>query len=118
MKDNSKFLISKEPKYLQISNEIKVFEAAWLNKVPLMLKGPTGSGKTRFIEHMAWKLKMPLMTVSCHEDMTASDLVGRFLLEGSETVWKDGPLTRAVRYGGICYLDEINTNQEFITVEE
>ena len=116
MKDNSKFLISKEPKYLQISNEIKVFEAAWQNKVPLMLKGPTGSGKTRFIEHMAWKLKMPLMTVSCHEDMTASDLVGRFLLEGSETVWKDGPLTRAVRYGGICYLDEIVEARQDTTV--
>ena len=116
MKDNSKFLISKEPKYLQTSNEIKVFEAAWQNKVPLMLKGPTGSGKTRFIEHMAWKLKMPLMTVSCHEDMTASDLVGRFLLEGSETVWKDGPLTRAVRYGGICYLDEIVEARQDTTV--
>ena len=116
MKDNSKFLISKEPKYLQTSNEIKVFEAAWQNRVPLMLKGPTGSGKTRFIEHMAWKLKMPLMTVSCHEDMTASDLVGRFLLEGSETVWKDGPLTRAVRYGGICYLDEIVEARQDTTV--
>ena len=105
--DNSAFLIGSEPKYVEIENEVEIFQAAWKNRVPLMLKGPTGSGKTRFIEHMAWNLKQPLLTVSCHEDMTASDLVGRFLLEGSETVWKDGPLTRAVRYGGICYLDEI-----------
>ena len=105
MTDNNNFLIDTEPKFIQIDNETEIFNSAWENKVPLMLKGPTGSGKTRFIEHMAWKLKQPLITVSCHEDMTASDLVGRFLLEGSETVWKDGPLTRAVRYGGICYLE-------------
>jgi nitric oxide reductase NorQ protein len=72
-----------------------------------MLKGPTGCGKTRFLEHMAWRLDRPLVTVSCHEDLTSSDLVGRFLLEGSETVWQDGPLTRAVKAGAICYLDEI-----------
>ena len=84
LKDNSAFLIGSEPKYVEIENELEIFQAAWKNRVPLMLKGPTGSGKTRFIEHMAWKLKQPLLTVSCHEDMTASDLVGRFLLEGSE----------------------------------
>jgi len=72
-----------------------------------MLKGPTGCGKTRFLEHMAWRLNRPLVTVSCHEDLTSSDLVGRFLLEGSDTVWQDGPLTRAVKAGAICYLDEI-----------
>jgi len=116
MKDNSAFLIGSEPKYVEIENELEIFQAAWKNRVPLMLKGPTGSGKTRFIEHMAWKLKQPLLTVSCHEDMTASDLVGRFLLEGSETVWKDGPLTRAVRYGGICYLDEIVEARQDTTV--
>ena len=116
MKDNSAFLLDKEPKYIDTQNEKEIFEAAWSNRVPLMLKGPTGSGKTRFIEHMAWKLKQPLITVSCHEDMTASDLVGRFLLEGTETVWKDGPLTRAVRYGGICYLDEIVEARQDTTV--
>lgn len=116
MKNNSSFLINNEPKYIKLSNEIEIFEAAWKNRVPLMLKGPTGSGKTRFIEHMAWKLKLPLITVSCHEDMTASDLVGRYLLEGSETVWKDGPLTRTVRYGGICYLDEIVEARQDTTV--
>ncbi len=116
MTDNSGFLVINEPKYIEVSNESKVFQASWENRIPLMLKGPTGSGKTRFIEHMSWKLKKPLITVSCHEDMTASDLVGRFLLEGSETVWKDGPLTRAVRYGGICYLDEIVEARKDTTV--
>ena len=94
MKDNSAFLLDKEPKYIDTQNEKEIFEAAWSNRVPLMLKGPTGSGKTRFIEHMAWKLKQPLITVSCHEDMTASDLVGRFLLEGTETVAMSYPLIR------------------------
>ena len=116
MTDNSGFIVTNEPKYIEVSNESKVFEASWENRIPLMLKGPTGSGKTRFIEHMSWKLKKPLITVSCHEDMTASDLVGRFLLEGTETVWKDGPLTRAVRYGGICYLDEIVEARQDTTV--
>ena len=116
MSDNSGFIIANEPRYIQIDNESKVFESSWKNRIPLMLKGPTGSGKTRFIEHMSWKLKKPLITVSCHEDMTASDLVGRFLLEGTQTVWKDGPLTRAVRYGGICYLDEIVEARQDTTV--
>src|SRR5690606_14723380 len=95
------------PYYEPQGNEIAVFEAAARRKLPVMLKGPTGCGKTRFLEHMAWRLKRPLVTVSCHEDLTSSDLVGRFLLEGAETVWQDGPLTRAVKAGAICYLDEI-----------
>ncbi len=95
------------PYYEPQSNEFEVFEAAWSKRLPVMLKGPTGCGKTRFLEHMAHRLGRPLVTVSCHEDLTSSDLVGRFLLEGDETVWQDGPLTRAVKEGAICYLDEI-----------
>ena len=95
------------PYYEPQGNEIAVFEAAYKKRLPVMLKGPTGCGKTRFLEYMAFQLKRPLVTVSCHEDLTSSDLVGRFLLEGSETVWQDGPLTRAVKAGAICYLDEI-----------
>ncbi len=99
--------IRREPYYEPVGDEIAVFEAAWRNRLPVLLKGPTGCGKTRFMEYMAWRLKRPLITVSCHDDLTASDLVGRFLVKGGETVWVDGPLTRAVRVGGICYLDEI-----------
>src|SRR3990172_8506100 len=95
------------PYYEPQGNEIAIFEAAYRKRLPVMLKGPTGCGKTRFLEFMAYQLKRPLVTVSCHEDLTSSDLVGRFLLEGSETVWQDGPLTRAVKAGAICYLDEI-----------
>jgi len=95
------------PYYEPQGNEIAVFEAAYKKRLPVMLKGPTGCGKTRFLEFMAFQLKRPLVTVSCHEDLTSSDLVGRFLLEGAETVWQDGPLTRAVKAGAICYLDEI-----------
>ncbi len=95
------------PYYEPQSNEVAIFEAAYRKRLPVMLKGPTGCGKTRFLEHMAYELKRPLVTVSCHEDLTSSDLVGRFLLEGMETVWQDGPLTRAVKAGAICYLDEI-----------
>jgi len=95
------------PYYEPQANEVAVFEAAYRKRLPVMLKGPTGCGKTRFLEHMAWQLRRPLVTVSCHEDLTSSDLVGRFLLEGTETVWQDGPLTRAVKAGAICYLDEI-----------
>ena len=95
------------PYYEPQGNEIAIFEAAYKKRLPVMLKGPTGCGKTRFLEHMAFQLARPLVTVSCHEDLTSSDLVGRFLLEGSETVWQDGPLTRAVKAGAICYLDEI-----------
>lgn len=95
------------PYYEPQGNEIAIFEAAYKKRLPVMLKGPTGCGKTRFLEHMAFQLARPLVTVSCHEDLTSSDLVGRFLLEGAETVWQDGPLTRAVKAGAICYLDEI-----------
>ena len=95
------------PYYAPQGNEIAVFEAAWRKRLPVMLKGPTGCGKTRFLEHMAHRLGRPLVSVSCHEDLTSADLVGRFLLDGESTVWQDGPLTRAVKAGAICYLDEI-----------
>ena len=95
------------PYYEPQGNEVAVFEAAYKRRLPVMLKGPTGCGKTRFLEYMAFQLKRPLVTVSCHEDLTSSDLVGRFLLEGADTIWHDGPLTRAVKVGAICYLDEI-----------
>ena len=101
------YFIKEEPYYSPTHNEIQLFEAAYATRMPMMLKGPTGCGKTRFVEFMAWKLNKPLITVSCHEDMTASDLVGRYLLDAEGTVWHDGPLTLAVRYGAICYLDEI-----------
>ncbi len=105
--DPAQHLIEKEPYYEAVGDEIQLFEAAYRQQIPVLLKGPTGCGKTRFMEHMAWRLKRPLITVSCHDDLTASDLVGRYLVKGGETVWVDGPLTRAVRCGGICYLDEI-----------
>lgn len=95
------------PYYHSVSNEEEVFSASHKLGLPLMLKGPTGCGKTRFVEHMAHQLNLPLITVPCHEDITAADLVGRYLLKGGETVWQDGPLTRAVREGAICYLDEV-----------
>lgn len=98
---------SDEPYYLAVASEVELFEAAHAARLPVMLKGPTGCGKTRFVEHMAWRLNRPLITVACHEDLSATDLVGRFLLEGEETVWHDGPLTSAVRNGAICYLDEV-----------
>src|SRR3954452_11461693 len=101
------YRVASEPYYLEVAREIELFEAAYGARLPVMLKGPTGSGKTRFVEHMAWRLNRPLITVACHEDLSATDLVGRFLLEGEETVWHDGPLTTAVRNGAICYLDEV-----------
>src|SRR5205085_3866180 len=101
------FTIAEEPYYLAVAREVELFEAAHAARLPVMLKGPTGCGKTRFVEHMAWRLERPLITVACHEDLSATDLVGRFLLEGEETIWHDGPLTRAVRNGAICYLDEV-----------
>lgn len=100
-------VIDTEPYYEPAGNEIALFEAAYASKLPVLLKGPTGCGKTRFIEHMAWKLKRPLVTVSCHDDLTAADLVGRYLITSNETVWVDGPLAHAVRAGAICYLDEV-----------
>lgn len=102
-----KYKAEKEPFYLPIAQEVELFEAAYESKLPAMLKGPTGCGKTRFVEYMAYTLNRPLITVACHEDLSATDLVGRFLLEGEETVWHDGPLTTAVREGAICYLDEV-----------
>jgi nitric oxide reductase NorQ protein len=102
-----KYKVADEPFYLPVGHEVELFEAAYGAKLPVMLKGPTGCGKTRFVEHMAWRLGRPLITVACHEDLSSTDLVGRFLLEGEETVWHDGPLTAAVRNGAICYLDEV-----------
>ena len=102
-----KYKVDAEPFYLPIGQEVELFEAAYAAKLPVMLKGPTGCGKTRFVEHMAYRLGRPLITVACHEDLSSTDLVGRFLLEGEETVWHDGPLTTAVRTGAICYLDEV-----------
>jgi len=99
--------IAEEPRYQPQGDEVALFEAAWSARLPVMLKGPTGCGKSRFVEHMAWKLGRPLVTVACNEDMTAADLVGRFLLEPGGTRWQDGPLTLAARHGGICYLDEV-----------
>lgn len=98
---------SEEPFYVATGEEIAVFEQSHLHKLAVMLKGPTGCGKTRFVEHMAWRLKRPLITIACHDDLTASDLIGRFLIQHDGTVWQDGPLTRAVRQGAICYLDEV-----------
>lgn len=101
------FKIDFEPNYIPQGDEEETFRVACATNIPLILKGPTGCGKTRFIEHMAYHLDLPLITVSCHEDLTAADLVGRYLFKEGETVWHDGPLTLAVRHGGICYLDEI-----------
>jgi nitric oxide reductase NorQ protein len=96
-----------EPYYLASGNEVEVFATCHKRGLPVMLKGPTGCGKTRFIEHMAWKLNRPLVTIACHDDLSASDLTGRFLIHDDETVWVDGPLTTAARHGAICYLDEV-----------
>jgi len=119
--------LADEPWYLPLGDEVEIFEAAYAARLPVLLKGPTGCGKTRFVEHMAWRLyrqadtarrglETPLVTVACHEDLTATDLVGRFLLSGDETVWVDGPLTRAVRSGAICYLDEVVEARKDTTV--
>ena len=105
-----------EPYYHLVGDEAEVFAAAAQSRLPVMLKGPTGCGKTRFVEHMAWKLGRPLVTVACHDDLTTADLVGRYLIIGDETVWLDGPLTAAVRAGAICYLDEIVEARKDTTV--
>ena len=110
------YRIVDEPYYLPVGKEIALFSAAYASRIPLMLKGPTGCGKTRFVEHMAWRLGRPLITVACHEDMTAADLSGRWLLDAQGTVWRDGPLTMAVRHGAICYLDEIVEARQDTTV--
>ncbi|MBY0340353.1 MAG: CbbQ/NirQ/NorQ/GpvN family protein [Rhodocyclaceae bacterium] len=108
--------IDEEPFYQPVDNEIEMFEAAAKAGLPVLLKGPTGCGKTRFVEHMAWKLGRPLITVSCHDDLTTADLIGRYLIVGDETVWVDGPLAAAVRAGAICYLDEIVEARKDTTV--
>ena len=104
------------PYYQPVGDECVLFEHAWRNQLPLLIKGPTGCGKTRFVAHMAAKLNRALTTVSCHDDLTASDLTGRWLLRGGETIWQDGPLTRSVRQGGICYLDELVEARKDVTV--
>jgi len=104
------------PFYLAQDDECDIFEAAYANGLPLLLKGPTGCGKTRFVAHMAARLGRPLYTVACHDDLSAADLIGRYLLKGGETVWVDGPLTRAVREGAICYLDEVVEARKDVTV--
>ena len=98
---------AREPYYLPSGNEVEIFGTCHQRGLPVMLKGPTGCGKTRFIEHVAWRLGRPLLTIACHDDLSASDLTGRYLIRGEETVWVDGPLTTAARQGAICYLDEI-----------
>ncbi len=127
------YVAKKEPYYLPIHDEVEIFENSYYEKIPVLLKGPTGCGKTRFVEYMAYRLGtsanviregnrsqasggLPLVTVACHEDLTASDLVGRYLLEGDSTKWIDGPLTKAVRAGAICYLDEIVEARKDTTV--
>ena len=123
------FTVKEEPFYVPIGDEIELFEAAYAQKLPILFKGPTGCGKTRFIEHMSWRLQqhkrerennqqseMALVTIACHEDLTSSDLVGRYLLEHDSTRWIDGPLTRAVKVGAICYLDEVVEARKDTTV--
>lgn len=110
------YRISEEPYYRVVGEELDTYEAAYSARMPVMLKGPTGCGKSRFVEYMAWKLGRPLITVACNEDMTASDLVGRFLLDKEGTKWRDGPLTAAARIGAICYLDEIVEARQDTTV--
>ncbi|MSP97006.1 MAG: CbbQ/NirQ/NorQ/GpvN family protein [Betaproteobacteria bacterium] len=125
--DTARSGLNTEPWYLPLADEVQVFEAAYQARLPVLLKGPTGCGKTRFVEHMAWRIfrsaegprravETPLVTVACHEDLTATDLVGRYLLSGDATVWMDGPLTRAVRSGALCYLDEVVEARKDTTV--
>lgn len=110
------YRLREEPFYLESRGEIALFTTAAANRIPVMLKGPTGCGKTRFVQYMAYRLNRPLITVACHEDLTASDLVGRYLLRGQETVWIDGPLTVGVKHGAIVYLDEVVEARKDTTV--
>ncbi len=110
------YKISEKPFYQPLADEVILYQAAYEERLPVMIKGPTGSGKSRFIEYMAWKLGKPLITVACNEDMTASDLVGRYLLDADGTRWLDGPLTVAARHGAICYLDEVVEARQDTTV--
>ena len=114
--ESEQYLVKEEPYYRPVGNEVAMYEAAYAARMPVMLKGPTGCGKSRFVEYMAWKLGRPLITVACNEDMTASDLVGRFLLDINGTKWHDGPLTVAARIGAICYLDEVVEARQDTTV--
>ncbi|MCU7904978.1 MAG: CbbQ/NirQ/NorQ/GpvN family protein [Candidatus Thiodiazotropha sp. (ex Epidulcina cf. delphinae)] len=114
--DHNQYVIKEEPYYRPVHNEVEMYQAAYDARMPVMLKGPTGCGKSRFVEYMAWKLQKPLITVACNEDMTASDLVGRFLLDINGTKWQDGPLTVAARLGAVCYLDEIVEARQDTTV--
>ncbi len=114
--DIDQYRISEEPFYQPLADEVELYEAAYAERLPVMIKGPTGCGKSRFVEHMAWKLGKPLITVACNEDMTASDLVGRYLLDADGTRWVDGPLTVAARIGAICYLDEVVEARQDTTV--
>lgn len=114
--DWEQYLVTEEPYYEPQGAETTLFEAAYAARLPVMVKGPTGCGKSRFVEHMAWTLGRPLITVACNEDMTASDLVGRYLLDADGTRWLDGPLTVAARIGAICYLDEVVEARQDTTV--
>jgi len=114
--DIEQYRIKTEPYYEPVGNELELYSSAYEVRMPMMIKGPTGCGKSRFVEHMAWKLGKPLITVACNEDMTASDLVGRFLLDKDGTKWQDGPLTTAARIGAICYLDEVVEARQDTTV--
>ncbi|MET0028906.1 MAG: CbbQ/NirQ/NorQ/GpvN family protein [Candidatus Thiodiazotropha sp.] len=114
--DSSQYVIQQQPYYQPQEDEIELYEAAYAERLPVMIKGPTGCGKSRFVEYMAWRLGKPLITVACNEDMTASDLVGRYLLDSSGTRWLDGPLTTAARIGAICYLDEVVEARQDTTV--
>src|SRR5210317_985849 len=116
MSNVEQYRIAVEPFYAAQGNEVEWYEAAYDKRLPVMVKGPTGCGKSRFVEYMAWKLNKPLITIACNEDMTASDLVGRFLLDINGTKWQDGPLTVAARYGAICYLDEVVEARQDTTV--
>ncbi len=116
MSAKSQYLIKQEPFYQPQGDEVALYEAAYAARLPVMVKGPTGCGKSRFIEYMAWKLERPLITVACNEDMTAFDLVGRYLLDTEGTRWLDGPLTTAARIGAICYLDEVVEARQDTTV--
>ncbi len=114
--DKDQYVIKEEPFYQAQTDEVELYKAAYEARLPVMVKGPTGCGKSRFVEHMAWKLGKPLITVACNEDMTASDLVGRYLLDADGTRWLDGPLTTAARIGAICYLDEVVEARQDTTV--
>lgn len=108
--------VTAQPYYRPVAEEVALCEKAFAHRVPLLLKGPTGCGKTRFVEYMAWKLGRPLVTVACNEDLSAADLVGRYLLDAQGTTWHDGPLTTALRHGAICYLDEVVEARQDTTV--